>query len=190
MEPFAIPHSPACYISDRQMREDVGVLFFADHVRAIIESFDLKLADAGNPLVRQLGRYLRWPRSDPSDLTRQPRWRRLERLSRRPIKRPSCRVLESCPASTFRLPSLTFFRDFSTVLRLVPGYNAKTWHGPHSPTGTAASPKCLPPVVTFDSDYVTLGSNPRKYDPTRVKSITRDPYHAQSWLNRDGNSLA
>jgi hypothetical protein len=29
-----------------------------DHIRSLTESFDSKLAGAGNPLVRQLGRYL------------------------------------------------------------------------------------------------------------------------------------
>jgi len=36
----------------------------AYHIRALTTSFDSKLADAGNSLVRQLGRYLRWPRVD------------------------------------------------------------------------------------------------------------------------------
>jgi hypothetical protein len=35
-----------------------SIFFFADHIRALTESFKSKLADAGNPLVRQLGRYL------------------------------------------------------------------------------------------------------------------------------------
>jgi hypothetical protein len=39
-------------------------LFFADHIRALIESLGSKLADAGNPLVRQLGRHLCQPRAD------------------------------------------------------------------------------------------------------------------------------
>ena len=47
------------YVSNRQIHEDLGVPFFADHIRALTESFDSKLADVGNPLVRQLGRYLR-----------------------------------------------------------------------------------------------------------------------------------
>jgi hypothetical protein len=53
------------YISNRQIHEDLGVPFFADHIRALTESFDSKLADAGNPLVWQLGRYLTegWPKS-------------------------------------------------------------------------------------------------------------------------------
>jgi hypothetical protein len=43
------------YMSNRQIHEDLGVQFFADHIRALTASFDSKLADAGNPLVRQLG---------------------------------------------------------------------------------------------------------------------------------------
>jgi len=46
------------YISNRQIHEDLGVPLFAHHIRALNESFDSKLADAGNPLVRQIGRYL------------------------------------------------------------------------------------------------------------------------------------
>jgi hypothetical protein len=45
-------------VSNRQIHEDLGVPLLADHIRALTESFDSKLADAGNPLVRQLGRYL------------------------------------------------------------------------------------------------------------------------------------
>ena len=44
---------------------DLGVPLLADHIRALTESFDSKLADAGNPSVRQLGRYLLWPRAGP-----------------------------------------------------------------------------------------------------------------------------
>jgi len=47
------------YISNRQIYEDLGVPLFADHTRVLTASFDSKLADVGNPLVRQLGRYLR-----------------------------------------------------------------------------------------------------------------------------------
>jgi hypothetical protein len=46
------------YVSNRQIHEYLGIPFFADHVRALTDSFDSKLADAGNPLVRQLGRHL------------------------------------------------------------------------------------------------------------------------------------
>jgi hypothetical protein len=41
------------YVGNRQIHEDLGILFFADYIRALTESFDSKLADAWNPLVRQ-----------------------------------------------------------------------------------------------------------------------------------------
>ena len=46
------------YVSNRQIHEDLGVPLFADHIRALAENLDSKLPDVGNPLVRQLGRYL------------------------------------------------------------------------------------------------------------------------------------
>jgi len=50
--------SAPCYVSNRQIHEDLGVPLFADHIRALAASFDVKLADVENLLVRQLGRYL------------------------------------------------------------------------------------------------------------------------------------
>jgi hypothetical protein len=47
------------YVSNRQIHEDLCFPLFADHIRALTARFDSKLADVGNPLVRQLGRYLR-----------------------------------------------------------------------------------------------------------------------------------
>jgi hypothetical protein len=47
------------YVGNRQVHEDLGVPLFADHIRALTACFDSKLADVGNPLVRQLGIYLR-----------------------------------------------------------------------------------------------------------------------------------
>jgi hypothetical protein len=52
------------YVSNRQIDEDLGIPFIADHIRALTESFDSKLADAGNPFIRQLGRHLCRPRAD------------------------------------------------------------------------------------------------------------------------------
>ena len=40
------------YVSNRQIHEDLGVPLLADHIRALTKSFDSKLADVGNPLVR------------------------------------------------------------------------------------------------------------------------------------------
>jgi len=40
------------YVSNRQIHEDLGVPLFSDHIRALTASFDTKLADVGNTLVR------------------------------------------------------------------------------------------------------------------------------------------
>jgi len=53
------------YVSNRQIHEDLGVPLLADHIRALTENIDSKLADVGKPLVRQLGRYLNFPRAGP-----------------------------------------------------------------------------------------------------------------------------
>jgi hypothetical protein len=45
-------------MSNRQIYEDLGVPFFADHITDLTESSDSKFADAGNPLFPHLGRYL------------------------------------------------------------------------------------------------------------------------------------
>jgi hypothetical protein len=47
------------YVRNRRIHEDLGVPLFADHIRALTANFDSRLADVGNPLVQQLGRYLR-----------------------------------------------------------------------------------------------------------------------------------
>ena len=44
------------YVSSKKIHEDLGVPLSADHIRVMTASFDSKLADVGNPLVRQLGR--------------------------------------------------------------------------------------------------------------------------------------
>ena len=55
----AIQVSSPCYwcplVRNRQIHEDLGVPLFADHIRFLTASFDSKLADVENPLVRQLG---------------------------------------------------------------------------------------------------------------------------------------
>jgi hypothetical protein len=47
------------YVSSVHIHEDLGVPFFAEHIRALTESYDSKLAGVGNPLFKKLGRYLR-----------------------------------------------------------------------------------------------------------------------------------
>jgi hypothetical protein len=54
-------------VSNRQIHKDLEILFFVNHIRALTESFDLKLANAGNPLVQKLvRRHLYQPRADRS----------------------------------------------------------------------------------------------------------------------------
>jgi hypothetical protein len=61
---FRIATDAPCYFGNRQIHDDLGIPLFADHIRALTESFDSKLADAGNPVVRQLVRHLCRPRAD------------------------------------------------------------------------------------------------------------------------------
>ena len=56
---FSLLLVPPWYVSNRQIHKDLGVPLFAEHMRALTSSFESKLADVQNPLVRQLGRYLR-----------------------------------------------------------------------------------------------------------------------------------
>jgi len=53
------------YLSNRQIHEDLDVPLFADHIRSLSASFNSRLADVENPLVRQLDRYLLWPMVGP-----------------------------------------------------------------------------------------------------------------------------
>jgi hypothetical protein len=52
------------FIGNKQIHDDLGVPYFADHIRQLTERFDSKLADVGNPLVAQIGTYSQadgWP---------------------------------------------------------------------------------------------------------------------------------
>jgi hypothetical protein len=70
------------YVSNRQIHEDLGLPLSADHIRALTASFDSKLADVGNSLVRQLGRYADRGLTPPPDAKakggrgqqHRPRW--------------------------------------------------------------------------------------------------------------------
>jgi hypothetical protein len=124
------------YVSNRQIHEDLGVPLFADHVRALTASFDLKLADVGNPLVRQLGRYLRWPRVDPVALG-------VSQGRQEPAgqSRPSSVMAKSTKRiafgddqpSDFRLAWLKFSVIFLSCKANARVYDVKSGHGPHSP---------------------------------------------------------
>jgi hypothetical protein len=59
-----IANNAPWYVGNMQIHEDLGIPFSADHIRALTECFDSKLTDAGNPLVRELGRHLCRPMAD------------------------------------------------------------------------------------------------------------------------------
>jgi hypothetical protein len=44
-----IANNATWYVSNRQIHEDLGIPFFADHIRALTEGFNTTLTDAGNP---------------------------------------------------------------------------------------------------------------------------------------------
>ena len=58
------PSGDPWHVSSRQIHGDLAVPLFVE-IRALTARFDSKLADVENPLVWQLGRYLRWPRVNP-----------------------------------------------------------------------------------------------------------------------------
>ena len=93
------------YVSNRQIHEDLGVLLFANHIRALTSSFDSKLADVGNPLVQQLSRYLGWPRVDPVA------WRKSQgRQGPAGQSRPSPLMAKYTKRITFSTGQLSAFR--------------------------------------------------------------------------------
>jgi hypothetical protein len=121
---FRLATGPPCYVSNRQIHEDLGVPLFADHIRALAASFDSKLACVGNPLVRQLGRYLRWPMVDPVTW-RESQGRQGPAGQSMPSSALASRLNESRSALTnqapFRYPDWGF-PWFSSAVRQMPGY--------------------------------------------------------------------
>ena len=168
----------AWYLSNRQIHKNLGVPLFADHIRALTASFDSKLADVGNPLVRQLGRYLRWPSVDPVA------WRESHgRQGSASQSRPSPAMAKSTKRitfgadqpSAFRLPWLRFFLSCKANTRV---YDAKPGHGPHSPAappGVAVSTK-RPEKVAYPqfATEPAWAQNPDS-QPSKVY-----PFHKQS----------
>ena len=146
---FASLLVPPCYVSNGQIHEDLGVSLFANHIRALTESFDSKLADVGNPLVRQLGKYA--DRGLSLSLDAKAKGGSGQQASRghRP-RRPSW-LNESRSAQISR--ALFVYPDRFSVIFLsckanASVFDAKSGHGPHSPPpGSAVSPKCLTNVA-------------------------------------------
>jgi hypothetical protein len=144
---FRLATGAPWYTSNRQIHEDLGVPLFADDIRALIASFDSELADVGNPLVRQFGRYLRRPRVDPV-YWRESQGRQgpagQSRSSPAIAKSTKRIAFDADQPSAFRLPRVRFSVIFLSCKANARVYDAKSGHGPHSPPpGAAASPKRL-----------------------------------------------
>ena len=132
-----------------------------------VRIFDSKLADVGNPLVRQLSRYLRWPRVD------HVAWRESQgrqgpaghsRQSPAMAKSSKRIALGADQPRAFRLPWLRVFRDFSSVVWQMPGYTMESW-------GTALTPlpkarrlhlRAWQKSHTSVCDWASLDSEPRQ----------------------------
>jgi len=56
---FRLDTGSPWYVSIKQTDEDLGVPLFPDHIRALTESYDSRLANVWKPLLRQFGRHLR-----------------------------------------------------------------------------------------------------------------------------------
>jgi hypothetical protein len=127
----------------------------------IFGSFDSKLADAGNSLIRQLGRHLCRPRAD---------WRHLGNRSDLTSSRPAEAVPQKTAKSAQRAVLWLLgcpewgFPCFSSVVRRIAGHNEKKGHGP-PPHHRGLQPKWSPPKSQRPSAKTTptlLGSTPRK----------------------------
>jgi hypothetical protein len=110
------------YVGNRQIHEDLDIPFFADHIRALTDSFDSKLADAWNPLVRQIGRHLCRPRANLNRLGN-----RCDLMSSRPAVAVSQKTAKSAQRA---VPGLLGCSDcgfpcFFSVVRRMPGHNEK-----------------------------------------------------------------
>jgi len=135
------------YVSNRQIHEDLGIPLFANHIRALTESFDSKFADVGNPLVRQFGTYLSWLKVDPVA------WRESQgRQGAAGQSRPSPAMAKSTKRialsadklRALQLPWLRFSIIFLSCKANARVFDAKSGHGLHfPPPGLAASPKRL-----------------------------------------------
>jgi hypothetical protein len=55
-------------VGNRKIYEDLGISFFADHIRALIESFDWKVSWCREPLVWQLGKHFCQSKADCSPI--------------------------------------------------------------------------------------------------------------------------
>jgi hypothetical protein len=98
------------------------------------------------------------------------------------------------------IPWLRFFRDFSSVVRWMPGYNTKSGHGSHPPPppGNGGFILCQLLDARLSSENATLVSNPRELSIQSIPPYLRRLYAPRAValvyqvpaLNRDYKTLA
>ena len=147
---------------NRQIHEDLGVPFLADHFRFLTERSDSKSVDVGNPLVMQLSWYLRWRNVDPG-LVKRPTGDQ-NRQSFRDYLPKGGHVDTMNRAQLELSTTLTEFYCvlFSLVVRWMPGYNTQRRGAVRTLPSMVALPKCLNFLASLTLDTINLGSNPRK----------------------------
>jgi len=165
--------SSSCYwcplVRNRQICEDLGVPLFADHIRALTASFDLKLADVGKPWYSNLAdTYADWELT-PSPNTKAKGGRGQQASRGHRLWWPS-RLNKSRSAlisrAHFGYPDWGF-PWFSSVVRQMPGYRMQSWGTAHTPLPQArwlhlSTWKSCKPAVC---NWASLGSEPRR--PTK-----------------------
>jgi hypothetical protein len=118
--PASHPSPPSAEVKERV--ELYPTPLFAAHIRSLTERFDSKFGGVENPLVRQLGRYLRRPMVDPR-LPAVSRGTVIDRLLGTACLKVAISTYESRPYYTFDYPEWGFSVLFSLVVRRMLGYN-------------------------------------------------------------------
>jgi len=106
---FRIATIAPCFIGKKLVHEDLRLSFFIDHIKSLTETFGPTLADVGNPLFIELGRYWSWQRVDPDHL-KQVQCDRQHVLAT--LKKRPCRHIIRAHLALFDYPDWVLFRVF------------------------------------------------------------------------------
>jgi hypothetical protein len=147
---------------NRQIHEDVGVPFFADHIRSLTEKLDSKLADVGKPLVRQLSIYPCWRSVDPGFVKRTKGGRYRQSYRGYLPKGGHVDTMNRAQLELSSTMTEVFSVLFSFVIRRMPRYNSQRRGTARTRTHMAESPKCLNFPSSLTLATINLGLNPRK----------------------------
>jgi hypothetical protein len=158
------------YVGNRKIHDKMQTPFLTEHIRALTGSFESKLADAENPLFRQLGRHLRRPRVDwspPGNSGELTFSRPTEAVPQKTAKSAQWVVLWLLGYADWGFPF------FSSVVRQMPGYNSEGAR-PASPITEAFrrthSPRQIGEAFS-QSDTNISGFNSQESHPTKIRLV-------------------